>query len=102
MPSRTVRTRQDVLDVLQAARPQLASEFGITRLALFGSYARDEQRENSDVDVLVEVDPAIGMRFVDLAERIEALLGIPTDVVSRRAIAPRHWVHIERDLVDVR
>ena len=54
------------------------------------------------MDVLVEVDPSIGMRFVDLAECIEALLGVRSDVVSRRAIAPRHWAWIERDLVDVR
>ena len=97
-----MRTRQDVLDRLRSARPELAREFGVTRLALFGSYARGDQREDSDVDVLVEVDPSIGMRFVDLAERIEALLGVRSDVVSRRAIAPRHWAHIQRDLVDVR
>ena len=97
-----MRTRQDVLDRLRSARPELAREFGVTRLALFGSYARGDQREDSDVDVLVEVDPSIGMRFVDLAERIEALLGVRSDVVSRRAIAPRHWARIERDLVDVR
>ena len=54
------------------------------------------------MDVLVEVDPSIGMRFVDLAERIEALLGLRSDVVSRRAIAPRHWALIEKGLVDVR
>jgi predicted nucleotidyltransferase len=97
-----VKTTEDIVRALRAARPELAKEFGITRLALFGSYARGEQREESDVDVLVEVDPSIGMRFVDLAERIEALLGIRSDVVSRRAIAPRHWAWIERDLVDVR
>ncbi len=97
-----MRTTQDVLDLLRAARPQLAREFGVTRLSLFGSYARGDQHEDSDVDGLGEVDPSIGMRFVDLAERIEALLGIRSDVVSRRAIAPRHWAHIERDLVDVR
>ena len=102
MPSNIVKTTQDVLDVLRAARPQLAREFGITRLALFGSYARGEQHEDSDVDVLVEVDPSIGMRFIDLAERIEALLGVRSDVVSRRAIAPRQWERIEKDLVDVR
>ena len=102
MPSSIVKSTQDVLDVLRAARPLLAREFGITRLALFGSYARGEQREDSDVDVLVEVDPSIGLRFVDLAERIEGLLGVRSDVVSRRAIAPRHWVRIEKDLVDVR
>ena len=102
MPSSIVKSTQEILDVLGAARPLLAREFGITRLALFGSYARGEQREDSDVDVLVEIDPSIGLRFVDLAERIEVLLGVRSDVVSRRAIAPRHWARIAKDLVDVR
>jgi predicted nucleotidyltransferase len=53
------------------------------------------------VDVLVEVDPSIGLRFVDLADRIEGLLGVPTEVVSRRAISPRHWVDIEKELVEI-
>ena len=97
-----MRSTHDILEVLRNARPQLAREFGVTRLALFGSYSRGEQREDSDVDVLVEVDPSIGMRFVDLADRIEALLGVRSDVVSRRAIAPRYWARILKDLVDVR
>jgi predicted nucleotidyltransferase len=52
------------------------------------------------VDILVEVDPSIGLRFVDLADRIEAILGIRADVVSRRAISPRHRAIIEQELVD--
>jgi uncharacterized protein len=68
-----MRRKHDVPDILRGAKPEPAREFGVTRLALFGSYARGEQREDSDVDVLVEVGPSIGMRFVDLADRIEAL-----------------------------
>lgn len=71
------------------------------RLAVFGSYARGDQREDSDVDILVEVDPSIGLRFVDLAEEIEAMLGVRTELVSRRAVKQRNWEVIERDLVDV-
>ena len=94
-------TRQEIVDILHRARPQLAREFGVRRLALFGSYARGDQREDSDVDILVEVDPSIGLRFVDLAEQIEMLLGVRTDVVSRRAITPSHWKYIKKELVDV-
>lgn len=95
-----MKSREEILGLLRRAQPELAREFGVRRLALFGSYARGDQRDDSDVDVLVEVDPSIGLRFVDLAERIEALVGIRTDVVSRRAIAPSHWALIERELVD--
>src|SRR6058998_3183923 len=96
-----MKSTQEILGILQRAKPELVREFGITRLAVFGSYARSEQREGSDVDVLVEVPPSIGMRFVDLAERIEALIGIRSEVISRRAIPSRHWEIIERELLDV-
>ena len=96
-----MRSTRQVLGLLQDAKPELERDFGVTRLALFGSYARGEQRDESDVDVLVDFDPALGLRFVDLAERIEALLGVRSDVVSRRAISPRHWAVIEGDIVDV-
>lgn len=95
-----MRNKEEIIERLRQARPQLAREFGVTRLAVFGSYARGEQRADSDVDVLVEVEPSLGLRFVDLADRIEALLGLRADVVSRRAISPRHWAVIEKELVD--
>jgi uncharacterized protein len=96
-----MKTREEILKILQERKPELVKRFGLTRLALFGSYARGDYRKNSDVDVLVEVSPTIGLEFVDLAEEIETILGIPTDVVSRRAIKPRHWNVIQEDLIDV-
>jgi uncharacterized protein len=96
-----MKTREEILKILQERKPELVKRFGLTRLALFGSYARGDYRKNSDVDVLVEVSPTIVLEFVDLAEEIETILGIPTDVVSRRAIKPRHWNVIQEDLIDV-
>jgi predicted nucleotidyltransferase len=96
-----MKRTEDILIALRRAKPELAERFGVKRLAIFGSYARGEQRDDSDVDVLVEVDPSIGLRFVDLAEHIEAILGVRSEVVSRRAIKPRNWEVIERELIDV-
>ena len=96
-----MKSRHEIIEILRRARPELAREFGIQRLALFGSYARGDAAEGSDVDVLVEVDPSLGLRFVDLAERIETMLGARADVVSRRAIPPRYWAEIEKELLDV-
>ena len=96
-----MKTKQEVLRILQQEKPELVRRYAVKRLALFGSYARGDQRDDSDVDVLVVVDPAIGLGFVELAERIEGALGVRAEVVSRRAIKPRYWEVIQEDLIDV-
>jgi len=96
-----MKARDQIADKLRRALPDLKREYGVRRVALFGSYARGDATAASDVDVLVDVSPSLGLRFVDLADRIEEILGLRADVVSRRAISPRHWKEIEKDLVDV-
>jgi len=53
------------------------------------------------VDILVDVDPSIGLDFVTLCETIEKLLGVRTDVVSWRAVKPAAWKVIEPELIYV-
>ena len=61
--------------------------------------ALDQAR--SDVDILVDVDPSIGLDFVTLADRIEQLLGLPVDLVSSRAVKPAYRREIEPELIYV-
>lgn len=96
-----MKTTQEIIRLLREAKPELERRYGIARLCLFGSYARGEQHQESDVDILVEVDPSIGLRFVDLAHTLEEILGTRVEVVSRRAIKPRNWEVIEKELIDV-
>jgi len=96
-----MKTKEEILEILRRAKPELAQKYGVKRLGLFGSYARGEQREDSDVDIVVEVDPSIGLRFVDLAEFLESLLGIRTEVVSQRALKPQHWELVKKELIHV-
>jgi uncharacterized protein len=81
--------------------PQLQQEFPLQRLAVFGSTARGEAGPQSDIDLLVDVEPSIGLGFVTLADRLEAALGRRVDLISRRAIRPELWKQIEPDLIDV-
>jgi predicted nucleotidyltransferase len=92
--------RDQILVTLRQQRQELEQRYPIRRLALFGSWARGDAREDSDVDVLVDVDPSIGLKFVELAEELERALGRRADVVSRRAIKPEYWELIEPDLID--
>ena len=96
-----VQTQQEIIAVLKAQKPRLQQEFPLQRLALFGSWARGDQTPRSDIDILVEVAPSIGLRFVTLAQRLEELLGREVDLVSRRAVKPAFWAFIEPDIIDV-
>jgi len=93
--------RQIILERLRTIKPVLQQEFPLRRMALFGSWARDEQTDTSDVDILVDVDPSIGLRFVTLAERLELLLEQHVDLVSSRAVKPNLLKQIEAELIDV-
>ena len=95
------KTREEILKLLSQNRHQLKNRFKVHRMALFGSYARGDQHSDSDVDILVDIDPSVGLEFVTLAEQIEQLLELPVELVSRRAIKPNKLKYIEQDLIYV-
>ncbi len=94
-------TKEQILRILSENKGRLQTAFKVRTLAVFGSYARGEQQEDSDVDILVDVDPSIGLDFVTLCETIEKLLGTRVDVVSSRAVRPSAWKVIEPELIYV-
>lgn len=94
-------TKEEILSVLAKEREELEKRYKVRKLALFGSYARGDQMADSDVDILVEVDPSIGLEFVTLAQRIERVLGVGVDLVSSRAVTARAMEFIEPELIYV-
>ena len=81
--------REQVLRILDAEGPRLRAEFGVRSLALFGSAARGEAREGSDVDLLVEFDRPIGLfHLVGTQQELERLLGRPVDLVTIGGLKP--------------
>ncbi len=64
-------------------------EAGVTRSSLFGSYVRGEEKETSDIDILVEVPQGTGLfKFVGLQRKLEHSLGKKVDLVTYRSIHP--------------
>jgi len=96
-----MHSRDEILRILAENKPDFEKRFKVRRLALFGSYARGDNAPNSDIDVLVDVDPGIGLDFVVLADTIENLIGTNVDVVSLRAIKPRLRHIVEQESIDV-
>lgn len=96
-----MKTRDSILAALRDLKPQISERYKLRSMALFGSYARGDQTPESDVDVLVDVDPSIGLDFIDLAETIESRLGVKTDVVPADGVKPRYRAYIEKDMIYV-
>jgi hypothetical protein len=70
-------------------------------MAIFGSYSRQEHNDTSDLDIIVEFHDKIGIRFVDLAEEIEDIVGIKVDLVSKNGIKEKYLKAIDTDLIYV-
>ena len=94
--------REEVLDILRTHKPTLAERFGVTELALFGSFARDEATDESDVDILVRYDgPATSRSYFGVQFYIEDLLGRRVDLVTHKALRSEFRPYVEREAVDV-
>lgn len=79
-----VLDRSKVLEILRQIKPSLQEKYGVTRLGIFGSVARDEATETSDVDVVMEMEqPNLFMR-VHIKEELENALDKPVDVIRYR------------------
>jgi predicted nucleotidyltransferase len=93
-------SRDKLLVSLSAAKPELQSRYRVKKIGLFGSFARGEQKPNSDVDILVEFSQPIGLfKFLELEEYLETLLGLKVDLVSQKALKPRIGQHILKEVI---
>lgn len=85
---------------LNAHRAELASEYGVASIGVFGSYARNEQRKGSDVDILIEFSRPVGfVAFMRLEAHLQKLLGVKVDLVTKNALKPFIGRHILREVV---
>jgi len=93
--------RQTVLAQLHDRLDTIRS-FGVQSLALFGSVARDEATEASDLDFLVEFEGAATFdRYMDLKFFLEDLFGKPVDLVTRRSLKPQIAASVLEEAINV-
>ncbi len=92
-------TLESILEKLRQYKPELERKYPVTQIGVFGSYARREETGNSDIDIAVEIDGTMGLNFVEMADEIESLFGIKTDVIPKRSIKPEYLRQIEKDIV---
>ncbi len=94
--------RDEVLEKLRSHKPTLVERFGVIELALFGSFARGQATDRSDVDILVRFEgPATSNSYFGVQFYIEDLLGRPVDLVTDKALRVELRPFVERDALGV-
>ena len=84
-----MKTLDEIREILKDNRDALKEQFGVSQLGLFGSFLRDEQNPESDLDILVDFDEPVGLfKFMDLNDQLEKLIGMKVDLVTRGALKP--------------
>ncbi|CAK8712906.1 hypothetical protein GMJAKD_02170 [Candidatus Electrothrix aarhusensis] len=91
-------TKEKISAILKEKYPYLHSEYGVKRLGLFGSYAKGEQTEASDVDIVAEFEKPIGLKFIEFAEYIEKVLGKKADILTPEGVRQITAKRVVRDI----
>jgi hypothetical protein len=93
---------QDCIERLASFKQKFGDQFGIQRLGIFGSVARQENTKDSDIDIVVEIENPSLSGMYELRESIKALLGCEVDLVRyRESLRPLFKSNIQRDVVYV-
>ena len=90
------------IEELRSLKPEIlaaARKYGIGNMRVFGSVARGDADEGSDVDLLVSVADGVGMKFFGFGEALEEIIGCPVDVISDRARFLPHQQHILNEAI---
>lgn len=81
-----MKTNVEIENKLKELKPILFQKYFVDRIGYFGSYSRNEQNEDSDIDILVSFKKPLGWEFFDLQELLENELKLKVDLVSEKAL----------------
>jgi len=95
-------TKDEILNFLRDKKSFLAERYGVLSIGLFGSYARDEARDDSDIDIAVEIESSNKFRsFFDLKYYLEEQLQKQIDLGIESTLKPIAKEYISRDIIYV-
>ena len=98
-----MRKFEEIKRVLAENKEKIRKRYGVKILGIFGSWARGEESRTSDIDILCELERPIGLKFFELWDYLEELLGVKVDLLTTNAVKqkPLLWKSIKEDLVYV-
>ena len=87
--------------ILEQLKPELEKKYHVSSIGIFGSAARNELTEKSDIDIIVDFNQPVGISFIDLAEFLEKKVNRSVDLVSRKGIKPQYFASIKNEIIYV-
>lgn len=81
-----MKTNIDIENKLKELKPVLFQKYYVDKIGYFGSFSRNEQTRDSDIDILVSLRKPLGWEFFDLQEFLENELKLKVDLVSEKAL----------------
>jgi predicted nucleotidyltransferase len=80
--------KDEVQQILNIQKPYLSDTYSVEKIGLFGSFVRNQNTENSDIDLLVQFKKPIGLEFIELKEYLESVFNKSVDLVTVNALKP--------------
>lgn len=99
-----MKTLDEIKQILAAQREHLATNYGVAVIGVFGSYVRDEQHPDSDLDILIELErpPRISLiGLVELEDYLTGVIGVNVDLAISRNLRKRIGARIRSEVVPV-
>lgn len=94
-----MKTMDEIRIRIALLKPELNRRFKVNKIGIFGSYVRGEEREDSDVDILIELEEPIGLDLVELIFYLERELDMKVDLVTTKSLRPEFESQILNEVV---
>lgn len=91
--------RDMVSEKLKMFKPLMKEKYLVSKIGFFGSFARNEQKDDSDLDILVEFEQPVGFEFIDLKYQLEDIFKRKIDLVTLEALKPQIKETILREVI---
>lgn len=92
---------QKIIDAIKQNMGILKQNYKVKKFKIFGSFARNEQREDSDIDILVEFSESVGLEFFALENYLSEILGIKVDLVTEAALKPVIKENVLNEVIEI-
>ena len=102
MDGKMKKSLDEIKEIIKKHKDELKEKYSVKEIGIFGSFARGEAKEDSDIDILVEFEKPIGFfKFLELEEYLSNLIGREVDLVSKKALKPNIGKHILEEVVTI-